>query len=88
MHTKLRRSSRPNKPMQRLMYDIYVAHRYAYMAKVVEAIEPTCFDEPIGNVHWKKAIHEEINALYQNETWEFVPLLKGRSLLAVSGYIR
>ena len=41
MHTKLRRSSRVKQPVQRLMYDGYVVHHYAYMAKVVEAIEPT-----------------------------------------------
>lgn len=51
MHTKLRRSSRAKKPVQGLMYNGYVAHHYAYMATVVEAIEPTCFDEVVGNVH-------------------------------------
>ena len=35
MHSKLIRSSRVKNPMQRLMYDGYVAHHYAYMAKVV-----------------------------------------------------
>ena len=78
MHTKLRRSSRVKQPVQRLMYDGYVAHHYAYMAKVVEAIEPTCFEEVVGNVHWTKAMDEEMNALYQNETWELVPLPKGK----------
>jgi hypothetical protein len=49
MHTKLRRSFRAKKPVQR--YNGYVAHHYAYMAKVVEAVEPTCFEEAVGNVH-------------------------------------
>ena len=60
------------------MYDDYVAHHYAYMAKVVEATEPTCFEEAFGNVHWKKTMDVEMNALYQNETWELVPLPKGK----------
>ena len=35
MHSKLRRTSRANNLMQRLMYDGYVAHHYAYMGKIV-----------------------------------------------------
>lgn len=78
VNAKLRRSSRVKKPVQRLMYDGYVANHYAYMEKVVEVVEPTCFDDAIGNVHWEKVMDEEMNALYDNETWELVPLPKGK----------
>ena len=53
------------------MYDGYVAHHYAYMAKVVQDEEPTCFDA-IGNAKWEKAMDEEMAALYENETWDLV----------------
>ena len=64
MNAKLRRSTRVKNPVQRLSYDSYLAHHYAYMASVVQVIEPTCFDEAIGDEHWEKAMDEEMVALY------------------------
>ena len=61
------------------MYDGYVAHHYAYMAKVVQDKEPTCFDDTVGNVKWEKAMDEEMAALDGNETWDSVPLPKDKS---------
>ena len=81
MHSKLRRSSRVKNPMQRLMYDGYVAHHYAYMAKVVQDEEPTCFDDAIGNVKWEKAMDEEMAELYANETWDLVPFLESKNVI-------
>ena len=43
MHEKLRRSRRHRAPIDTLTYDSYVARHCAYMAKIVEDIEPTCF---------------------------------------------
>ncbi|MCO5588026.1 hypothetical protein L7F22_041980 [Adiantum nelumboides] len=40
--------------------------------------EPTCFDEAIGNMKWEQAMDEEMVALDVNETWELVPLPKGK----------
>ena len=81
MHSKLRRSSRVKNPMQRLMYDGYVAHHYAYMAKVVQDEEPTCFDDAVGNVKWEKAMDEEMAALYENETWDLVSLPESKNVI-------
>ena len=81
MHSKLRRSSRVKNLVQRLMYNGYVAHHYAYMAKVAQDEEPTCFDDAIGNVRWKKALDEEMAALYANETWDLVPLLESKNVI-------
>ena len=81
MNAKLRRSTRVKNPVQRLVYDGYVAHHYAYMAKVVQDVEPTCFDEAIGNVSWEKAMDEEMAALYGNETWDLVPLPEGKKAI-------
>jgi len=48
------------------------------MAKVVEVVDPTCFDDAIGNMHWEKDMDEEMNALYENETWDLVPFPEGK----------
>jgi hypothetical protein len=55
------------------------------MAKVVQDVEPICFED--ANVHalWDKAMDEEMAALHANRTWELVPLPKGKRLLDVSG---
>ena len=63
------------------MYDGYVAHHYAYMAKVVEAVEPTCFDDVVGDAKWEKAMDEEMAALDGNETWDLVPLPKDKNVI-------
>ena len=55
MNAKLCRSTRVNNPIERLVYNNCVAHNYAYMAKVVQDVEPTCFDEAVGNVNWEKS---------------------------------
>ena len=89
MHSKLRRSTRIKNTVQRLSYDSYLAHHYAYMANVVQVIEPTCFEEAIGNEKWKQAMDKEMAALYGNETWDLVPLpQKRRRQLVVNGCTR
>ena len=52
MNTKLRKSTQLKNLVQRLSYDNYLAHNYAYMASVGQVVEPTCFDEAIGNENW------------------------------------
>ncbi|MCO5597772.1 hypothetical protein L7F22_051854 [Adiantum nelumboides] len=78
MHEKLRRSGRHKNPIDRLTNDSYVAHHCAYMAKIVQDKEPTCFDEAIGNMKWEQAMDEEMAALDVNETCELVPLPEGK----------
>ena len=48
MNAKLHRSTCVKKPMQRMNYDSYLAHHHAYMASVVQVLEPTCFEKFIG----------------------------------------
>ena len=81
MNEKLHRSTRSKNPMERLTYDTYMAHHYAYMAKVVQNVKPTCFEEAVGNVHWEDAMNEEMAALEANDTWELVPLPKGKNAI-------
>ena len=88
MNEKVRKSTRTKNPIKRLAYDSYMVHHYAYMAKVVQSVEPTCFEEAIGNVHWDKAMNEEMVALYDNDTWELVPLPNDKKTLDVNGCIK
>ncbi|MGJ2631353.1 reverse transcriptase domain-containing protein, partial [Salmonella enterica subsp. enterica serovar Paratyphi A] len=81
MHEKLRRSERTKKRVQRLKYDGYVARHCAYMAKIVQDVEPTCFEDAVGDVKWEKAMDEEMAALSDNKTWELVPLSKDIKLI-------
>ncbi|MCO5554370.1 hypothetical protein L7F22_007900 [Adiantum nelumboides] len=77
MHEKLRRFGRHKVPINRLMYDSYVACHCAYMAKIVQDKEPTSFDEAIGKIKWEQVMDEEMAALDVNKTWELVPLPEG-----------
>jgi hypothetical protein len=68
------RSTRERRPVQRLICDGYVARHYAYMAKVVQDVEPNYFEDAIRHALWDKAMDEEMVALDANRTWELVPL--------------
>ena len=81
MNARLHRSTRVKNPVQRLSYDGYLAHHYAYMASVLQTIEPTCFDEAVGNDEREKAMDEEMAALYGNDTWDLVPLPKDKKTI-------
>ena len=70
----VRRSTRVKYPVDRLRYNGYTAHHYAYMVKVIHEVEPTCFEQALGNQKWEDAMDEEMAALDVNETWELVPL--------------
>jgi hypothetical protein len=76
-----RRSTRERRPVQRLIYDGYVARHYSYMAKVVQDVEPICFEDVVGHALWDKAMDEEMAALDANKTWELVPLLEGKKAI-------
>ena len=67
------------------MYDGYVACHYAYMAKVVQDVEPTCFEDAVGHTLWDKAMDEEMAALVQIRHGSWCLCLKGKRLLDVSG---
>jgi hypothetical protein len=40
----VQRSTRVKYPVQKLTYDGFVAHHYAYMVRVIQEVEPTCFE--------------------------------------------
>jgi hypothetical protein len=64
----VRRSIRVKYHVQRLTYDGFVAHHYAYMVRVIHEVEPTCFEQAIGNPKWDNAMDEEMAALDANDT--------------------
>jgi hypothetical protein len=51
------------------------------MAKVVQDVEPICFEDAIGHALWDKAMDEEMAALDANRTWELVPLPEGKKAI-------
>jgi hypothetical protein len=80
-----RRSTKERRPVQKLIYDGYVARNYAYMAKVVQEVEPICFEDAVGHAFWDKAMDEEMAALDANGHGSWCLCLKGKRLLDVNG---
>jgi len=64
----VQRSTRVKYPTQRLTYDGFVAHHYAYMVRVIQEVKPTCFEQAVGNPKWDNAMDEEMAALDANAT--------------------
>jgi len=77
----VRRFTRVKYHVQRLTYDGFVAHHYAYMVKVIQEVEPTCFKQALGNPKWDNAMDEEMAALDVNATWELVALPKDKKTI-------
>jgi len=44
------------------------------MVKVIQEVEPTCFEQAIRNPKWDNAMDDEMVALDVNATWELVAL--------------
>ena len=51
------------------------------MAQVSENHDPETFVEALGNLDWDAAMDEEYRSLISNDTWDLVPLPKGRKLV-------
>jgi len=77
----VRRSTRIKNLVQILTYDGFVAHHYAYMVRVIREVEPTCFEQAVGNPKWDNAVNEEMAALDANATWELVVLLEDKKTI-------
>jgi hypothetical protein len=74
----IRRSTEAKYHVQRSTYDGFVAHQNAYMVRVIHEVEPTCFEQTIGNPEWDNAMDEKIAMLDANATWDLVVLLKDK----------
>ena len=51
------------------------------MAQVSENHDPNFFAEASGNPDWDAAMDEECRSLMAKDTWDLVPLTKGRKLV-------
>jgi hypothetical protein len=51
------------------------------MAKVVQEVEPICFEDVVGHALWDKTMHEEMATWDANRTWELVPLPEGKKAI-------
>ncbi len=77
----VRRSTQIKYLVQIFTYDGFVAHHYTYMVKVIHDVEPTCFEQGIGNSKWDNATDEEMATLDVNATWELVALPKDKKTI-------
>jgi len=51
------------------------------MVRVIQEVEPTCFEHVVGNPKWDNAMDEEMATLDVNATWELVVLPKGKKVI-------
>jgi hypothetical protein len=51
------------------------------LAQVSETHDPETFSEASGHPDWDTAMNEEYRSLMENDTWDLVPLPKGRKLV-------
>eukprot|EP00253_Pinus_taeda_P014174 PITA_14174 len=50
--------------------------------------DPNTFAEASGHPDWDVAMNEEYRSILENDTWDLVPLLKGRKLVRCKGIYR
>ncbi len=58
----VRRSTQVKYLVQRLTYDGFVAHHYAYMGRIIQEVEPTCVEHVVGYPKWDNAMDEDMVA--------------------------
>eukprot|EP00253_Pinus_taeda_P015187 PITA_15187 len=51
------------------------------LAQVSANYDPNTFEEALGHPDWDTAMNEEYRSLLANDTWDLVPLPKGRKLV-------
>jgi hypothetical protein len=51
------------------------------LAQVLETHDPEKFAEASGHPYWDTTINEEYRSLMANDTWDLVPLPKGRKIV-------
>ena len=52
---------------------------YALMSKILNIVEPSNYEEASKSDEWRAAMHEEMESIYRNHTWDLVELPKGRT---------
>ena len=78
----LRKGKRNTYPISNyLSYDKLSENHKSYLAKLSDVSVPRDINEALGNLNWKKAVMEEINALEKNETWDIVNLPRNHKIV-------
>eukprot|EP00253_Pinus_taeda_P005243 PITA_05243 len=52
---------------------------YALMSKILNIVEPLNYEEASRSDEWRAAMHEEMESIYRNHTWDLVELPKGKT---------
>jgi len=52
---------------------------YALMSKILNIVEPANYEEASKSDAWRAAMHEEIESIYKNHTWDLVELSEGKT---------
>jgi hypothetical protein len=58
------------------------------LAQVSETRDLETFAEASGHPHWDTTMNEECRYLMENDTWDLVPLPKGRKLVICKWFYR
>jgi hypothetical protein len=51
------------------------------MVRIIQEVEPICFEHAVGNPKWANAMDEKMVALDANATWELVALPKDKKAI-------
>jgi hypothetical protein len=51
------------------------------MVKVIQKVEPTCFEQVVENTKWDNAMDEKMATLDATATWELVVLLEDKKII-------
>ncbi|GKC14038.1 ribonuclease H-like domain-containing protein [Tanacetum coccineum] len=54
------------------------ADNCCFVSNLNKSAEPSSFEEALKDINWIKAMNDEMNALYENDTWELTDLSIGR----------
>ena len=49
---------------------------------MVQSSDPHTYSEVVGNPLWEASMQEEHDSLLENQTWDLVPLPRGRKLVS------
>eukprot|EP00253_Pinus_taeda_P035070 PITA_35070 len=52
---------------------------YALMSKILNIVEPLNYEEASRSDEWRVAMHEEMESIYRNHTWDLVELPEGKT---------
>lgn len=49
------------------------------MSKILNIVEPLNYEEASRSDEWRAAMHEEMESIYRNHTWDLVELPEGKT---------